>query len=159
MPLPATDPVTGGYSERVGQANRVFCTTQQDAATNIVLANVPGLQLNLKAGRKYLLRGKLFLVSTSNGGMKLKFGGTATVTSMIAELKTFTTTTQNASSQITALASNLVAATVATDSGVLEAYLNVLAGGTLTLTMCQNASHADTSSVLVGSYLELTDVT
>ncbi len=165
--FPDTNPttLTGGYVEIVPAYNfgatpvsaafqNVRCTTQLDKTSNTTLANIVGMSVNLGAGRKYGFHAKLFTTSTANGGLKVGLGGTATATSIIAEAKAWTTTTPNISAQVTALGA-VAGATVATDSAEIWGEIVVNAAGTLTIQAAQNASHADTTSVKVGSWLQL----
>jgi hypothetical protein len=136
---------------------RVRCTTQLDKATNVTAANVVGMSVTLLAGRKYTFKATLFTTSTTNGGMKVGLGGTATATSMIAEGCLWNGATIGTVAQVTALGT-VVAATEATTKVEITGEIVVNAGGTFTITNAQNASHADTSSVKVGSFLVVEDV-
>jgi hypothetical protein len=154
--LSPTDGASGNgwFQQTPGRAR---CTTQLDATTNTTLADVTGLSVTLKAGRKYTLRAKLFTTSTANGGVKIGLGGTCTVTSLIAEVKGWSGTTLNLSAQATALGS-LGGANVATDSAEIGVDIVVNAAGTLTIQAAQNTSHADTTSVKVGSFMIVEDM-
>jgi|GEM_PF-6154318 len=155
----STGRVTTGSANAVNvrPGNAVRATADLTATTNVTLANITGLSMNLEAGRKYVIRAKLFTTSTANGGLKVGFGGTATATSMIAEAKSYTTTTLNGSAQVTALGA-ILGATVATDSAEIWAEIIVNAAGTLTIQAAQNASHADTTTVKIGSFMIIEDV-
>jgi len=155
----STGRVTTGSANAVNvrPGNAVRATADLTATTNVTLANITGLSMNLEAGRKYVIRAKLFTTSTANGGLKVGFGGTATATSMIAEAKSYTTTTLNGSAQVTALGA-ILGATVATDSAEIWAEIIVNAAGTLTIQAAQNASHAETTTVKIGSFMIIEDV-
>lgn len=133
----------------------VRCTSIFSAtsgSTAATLTSVPGLSLNLVAGVNYIVTGKLFTSSTTNSGLKLGFGGTATASAILTETKFYNSTTLNTSTQQTSLGA-LAGATVATDSASFQAYIACNGSGTLLLQAAQNASHADTTSVKVGSYM------
>ncbi len=129
-------------------------TADVTAATNVTLATLTGLTFNVSAGRKYIFTGTLFVSSTANGGTKVGIGGTATATSIISEIKGFTTTTANLSAQTTAIGS-LGGATAAMDSVQIRGEIVVNAGGTLIFQGAQTASHSDTTTFKTGSFVEL----
>jgi len=131
-------------------AGRSSCTTALTATTNVTLANITGMSTTVDAGDRYAFRIRLYTTSTANGGLKLGFGGTATATSIIANIKTYNAATLNTPAQVTSLGA-LYGATVVTDFVEIDGTIVVNGAGTITLQAAQNASHADTTTVKVGS--------
>lgn len=142
----------------VGSREVKFCTTQFDAVagtTGATLTNIVGLTgFTLTAGGIY--RYEVFLngVATANCGHKIGFKyTTATLTSLNngsqALLAASTAYTQSTTATDQA---SLHAATTATLGVVLRGRMIVNAGGTFAVQAAQNAAHADTTSVYVGSW-------
>jgi predicted RecA/RadA family phage recombinase len=142
------DPASILYSSSL----QVRATTALAKTTNVTLADITGLSVTLAAGGKYAFKGTLFTSSTANGGAKVGFGGTATATSLIAEGALWNGATIGTVAQVTALGT-LVNATEATTKIEITGEIVVNAGGTLTIQGAQNASHADTTTFKVGSFL------
>lgn len=150
-------PLAAGNAGAASGVQTVRATTQLDKTSTTARSDVAGLSVNLVAGRKYVFRAKLYTVSTANGGLNVALAGTATATSLIAEGRIYNGGTLGTVAQVTALGT-VVNATEASTTVELTGEIVVNAGGTLTVAMGQNASHADTSSVKVGSFLEVRDV-
>lgn len=130
-------------------------TTQFDATT-ATLANVPGLSVTLVAGKTYHLDAWLRMAMDATGGFKVGTGGTATATTFAASAVSFTSNANLYYDSATALGTILTRGGVGGTTGVvlLRMYIVVNAGGTFTIQFAQSASPNNTSSVLVGSYLQ-----
>lgn len=129
------------------------CGTQFDS-TSTNLANVTGLTLTLVAGQTYNFRAFLFVTEDTTGGAKLAVGGTATATTFRASAMILANGAAVEYAVGTSLGSAILSATsaVAANAAIIEGYIVVNAGGTLTIQFAQNSA-TGTSSVLVGSYL------
>jgi len=145
----------------VGRSETKFCTTQVDKTTSTALANITGLTgFTLTAAGVYKVDVTLFGTSTGNGGMKVAFKyTTATLTSLdlavqrlLAASMAFATVTDASDA-----AAN-VASTTAILGVRMQGRIVVNAGGTMAIQFAQNASHADTSSIYVGSSATLTRI-
>lgn len=150
--------ITGAITDSIK-----YCTTQFDATsgtTGVTLTNIVGLTgISLVAGATYAFEIELSGISTANSGIKIGFKyTTATLTSIeskaIAQaaasmaLVHSTTTTDQAT---------LIGTNAAAWLGVrLTGRIVVNAAGTLAVQAAQNASHADTTSVYVGSWAKFT---
>lgn len=159
-----TTPVINGAV--TGTADQVkFCTTQFDAVTGTTgttLTNIVGLTgFTLDAAGTYQFEVEISGVSTVNCGIKLGFKyTTATLTSLESKavgqaaasmaLSRVTSTTD----QATLFGSNAAAWLGVRITGQIV----VNAAGTLALQAAQNAAHADTTSVYVGSWMRLKKV-
>lgn len=142
-----------------------LCTTQFDAVTGTTgttLTNVVGMVTDsLIAGRTYRFKIHLAGVATSNSGLKigLKQGTASMLTSIESTAKGFTASAVAVQHSTTATdAASLFASTTAVIECIIEGTLVVALSGTLQLQAAQNAAHADTTSVYVGSHMEFTEV-
>lgn len=134
---------------------------QYDIATSTVLAD-PGLALNVVAGKTYRFRAYMLHTVGATGGLSIAMGGTATATAVNYNSSIYSNTTNAlvASAQETALGAG-AALTYNTDTSlwsVMEGIITVNAAGTLGPLFAQKTSNGTNSSVLLGSYLELTPV-
>ena len=129
--------------------------------TGTTLTSLTGMSWSVIAGATYRIRFHGTVAMTTNCGlmMALKLT-TATLTSIALRARSstdtdntgavsaaFTTTTDQAS----IIAQNAVAYT----NVIIEGTLVVNAAGTIAIQAAQNASHADTTSVLLGAFAQL----
>lgn len=143
-----------------------LCTTQFDAVTGTTgttLTNVVGMvtdSISITPGT-YRFQINVHGVATANSGMKLglKFGTASMLTSIESMATGYTASAQVTQHSTTATdAASLFASTTAVIRVVIEGTMVVAAAGTLQLQAAQNAAHADTTSVYVGSYMSFTRV-
>lgn len=146
------DVTSSGWIQHTGQSR---VTSQFDKTTNVTLADVTGLTFAVEAGKTYKFRAVLYCISTTNGGVKFAVAGTATATAIIAEAMAMAGGNFVQNTRVTALGSAMISITATTNPIVIiEGTITVNAAGTLTIQFAQNASHADTSSVRIGSTFE-----
>lgn len=137
----------------------VRVATQFDKTSDVTLANVTGLTVNVEASRSYRFKARLYTTSNSSGGVKAAIGGTATATAIIYEALTFNSAAISAQTRATALATAVGGVTAVTAALIeIEGTIAVNAAGTLTVQFAQNASNGAASSVLVGSYFEVWEI-
>ena len=141
-----------------------FCTTQFDAVTgttDTTLTNVVGLTgFSLVASGVYAFDVRISGVSTANCGIKLGFKYT-TLTLTDMEAVGIGNTASAVATQHTTTASDqasLYAQTAAVIAVRIFGRVTVNAAGTLAVQAAQNAVHADTTSVYVGSSATFTRV-
>lgn len=162
---------TGGYilyrsatPGAVGASETKFCTTQFDAVTGTTgatLTNVVGLTgFTLTAAGVYKYEVHIAGVSTANSGLKLGFGlTTATLTDFEGTGVGHTASAVAVQHTTTATSGmTIFGATAAYIHARLSGRITVNAAGTLAVQAAQNAAHADTTSVYVGSWATLTRV-
>jgi hypothetical protein len=127
-------------------------TAQFDKTSDTTLANVPGLTVNVEAGRTYTFHATLLVnCPAGGGGGKFAVAGTATATAVRYDIWGLNnTTTVTLHGNATALGT-AVAAAVVLQLVYVEGYITVNAAGTLTIQFAQNTSNATASSVLIGS--------
>lgn len=118
------------------------------------------LTVSVIASTKYRFRAYLFVTSVSaTAGFKFGLGGTATVTSMKAQLTLFddTTDAMAALARVTALGSSTGAGLGAGDNfATIEGTIEVNAAGTLLVRWAQNLADAVNATIVQrGSYIEL----
>jgi len=130
------------------------CSAQVDATTT-TLANVTGISFTVVPGT-YKFFADINTTCGGTGGVKLAFNYTTAVLSAInanalsytasavAQSRTTTTTTQT----------SIVASNTAFTDVVLSGTMVVTTGGAIDLQFAENSANS-TSSVLVGSYMEL----
>jgi hypothetical protein len=140
------------------------CTTQFDAVTGTTgttLTNVVGMTSDILQPGTYAVDINLLTTSTVNSGVKvtLKWGTASMITTTafavqanaaaaIANSK-FTTSTD---------AATIFGATAVELSIQVKGIIVIAVAGTLTLQAAQNAAHADTTSILVGSTMSFTPI-
>lgn len=137
-----------------------LCSTQLDRATSTTLTDVAGCSHKLEGGAKYIFEAHITGTSTANGGAKAAIAGDSALT---AAAFTCTATnrnnaTTNAAATTTTLGTAVAGATAVMTDYIILGSITVGVGGVCKLQFAQNASHADTSSVYVGSYLKFTRV-
>jgi hypothetical protein len=145
----------------LADAGRRRVSAQFDVASNATPANVPGLSVNVLAGRSYAFEAMCFLTAGVVGGSKWAIGGTCTATGIIYDI-VLTDETSNAitiTSRQTALGG--ASGQAGTTSGIcwISGLITVNAAGTLTVQFSQNSSNGTNSSVLVGSNFLVFDAT
>ncbi len=128
--------------------------------TNVTLADIIGLSIDVLAGRTYHFRAVLFVDADVTGGHKYAIGGTCTATAIIAEILSIRNSTMlpTITTRVTALGSSAGEASGTAYLTIVEGTITVNAAGTLTIQFAQNAANG-TSSVLVGSSFSVEDVT
>lgn len=136
-------------------------STQFDKTSNTTLADVPGATVDVEAGRIYRFFVEAYIASNASGGVKIALGGTATMTSMVAdaELKNGAALVTPATPRVTALNTTFGDVTGAVTKILVTGTLVPSGNGTVTLQFAQNASFGTASSVLVNSLIGLIPVT
>lgn len=163
----ATDPGVGnvlanGFINSAGGFKRV--TSNFSVTSSTALTNITGLSVTLAAAGVYIIEADLFTTCNSSGGEQFGLGGTATATSILANLETFAIAGAAAYSihfgdQITSITSFGGGANgYVTGHTVIRGLIVVNAGGTLTIQYAQNTSNAAASNVLAGSYMKVLQV-
>jgi hypothetical protein len=135
------------------------CTAQVDRTSSTTLTAVTGCALKLAIG-KYLVRAHISGTATANGGAKaaLAGDGTLAVASISYTGQNSNAGTVNARTTSTTLGSAVAAATAVLTDIDIEGVIDVTVAGILSLQIAQNASHADTTSAYVNSFLEATPI-
>lgn len=142
------------------------CTSQflvDSGSTGTTLANVTGLVTDTLQPGTYRFYINLITTATTNSGLKvaLKQSVSSMLSSIQASVRAMSASAVAASTFTTATdAASIVAATAAYVNVVIEGTLVIPEGkaGTLQLQAAQNASHADDTTVEVGSYMEFTKI-
>lgn len=144
---------SGSYAPQIGRA-----TAQFDATSNTTVTAVPGMTVNVVAGKTYDFVVMLFLADGAGGGNRFALGGTATVSSY-SQVGTYffygatIDTTTN-----TAFGTDTGRTAIANYVEVRGAFV-CATSGTFLLKFAQNVSNATTNSVLVGSTLTVRNIT
>ena len=120
--------------------------------TDIVLANVTGLAVDVLAGHSYSFEAVLFITASSGGGSQFAVGGAATASAIIYEvlLVDDNTNATTITSRQTALGGSVGQTGTTSGLCLIKGLISVSASGTLTVQFAQNAA-VGTSSVIVGS--------
>ena len=150
----------------VSVASATLSATSSDTGTT--LTNIAGLTTDtnpnnyLQAGGTYKFRIHLSGVATANSGMKigLKQNNGLTLTSIESSaVGTTASAVVCQHSTTTTDAASLMASTTAFLKCVIEGTFVVLTSGSLQVQGAQNASHADTTSFYLGSYMTVEHIT
>lgn len=135
-----------------------FCTTQFNAVTGTTgatLTNIVGLTaFSLAAAGVYAFQIHISGIATDNSGMKLGFGYTTlTATSLESSARGYVAAAVAVQHTTTATTGMTLFGQTASVLAVdIYGRLVVNAAGTLAVQAAQNAAHADTTSVYVGSW-------
>lgn len=143
----------------VSVASATFSATSGDTSTT--LTNVAGLVTGTLEAGTYRFMIHLAGVATANSGLKvgLKQGTASMLTSIESIARGFTASAVAVQHSTTATdAASLFASTSAVINCIIEGTVVVATAGTLQVQAAQNASHADTTSVYLGSYMTFTKV-
>lgn len=133
------------------QNGNAICTATLTKTSDVTLANITGLSVNVTAAGKYNFRAHLTGTANASGGIKVAIGGTATATSISATAWNWNGVTVNSVSTVTALATSVGAANAVYTDIIIEGSIVVNAAGTLTIQAAQNSSFATPTTVLVNS--------
>lgn len=146
----------------------VRVTSEFNQTSTTTLADIPGLTVTLQAGATYTSEGTLYTRSASTGGVKVAFGGTATMTSMRCSLgiQDYNAPYGFAGDFVTAQTTAVGLTSVA--KGLIQTFcqMTINAAGTVTIQFAQNAADAGASAcastagscVLTGSYWRIRQV-
>ncbi len=136
---------------------QVRTTATFSKTSDTALANVPGLTVNLVAGRNYRITARLHCTCAAAGGARAGINGTCTAGSVILDGACYSAA---AIAQARATALGLVAGIASGTTPFIEirGLISVSVGGTLTVQFSQSASNATPSVVLIGSSLFVDEV-
>jgi len=129
-----------------------YTTSDFSKTSDTTLADITGLTHTVVTGGVYRLRAILFVISGASGGVKVAISGSATATtinySCIINLVQI-------SSTLTAIDASF-GATAVFNKVTIDGWIDVAAGGTLTIKFAQNVSNGTASTVYPGSWWEVT---
>ncbi len=163
-PTITTPTITGGTQTNTINGDVKRCTTQFDAVsgtTGATLTNVVGLTgFSLTAAGVYVFDINISGVSTGNSGLKLGLGYTTLTATSIEICAQGYTASAVAVQHSTTATTGMTAfgQTAAVIAARIFGTLVVNAAGTVAVQAAQNAAHADTTSVYVGSWARFTRI-
>lgn len=137
----------------------VKCTADTSRTSSTTLQDVTGISLSLKAGVTYSFELQVAATYNSSGGLRLAFGGTATMTSIRGggnntSLSNFTLAQFTT---MTAVFLNSASIGSASDTFIKGSFV-VNTAGTITLQMAQSASNGAATTVSAdGTWLRVTE--
>ena len=136
------------------------CPTQLDKTSSTALTTVTGCSHKLLAGVTYIIEAHITGTATANGGAKAAIAGDGILSANFFTMRGTNTNgaTTNAVSTTTTLGTAVGASTAVLTDMIHLGAISVLKPGVASLQFAQNASHADTSSAYVGSYVKFTPV-
>lgn len=159
---PATANVTGtalkaylkAYNDTLyyGVANVAYTTADFDSTSDTTLNNITGLTHTLAAGGKYRFTAVLFVTNNASGGTKVAMSGGCTATAIQYRVEFLGAAHECTSATALDEAEGETAAHLEIK---IDGYIEVNAGGTLTVQAAQNASNGTATSVKVGSWFEV----
>lgn len=178
LPLPGQPIIHGNpllqpyaeYFDSLDRAVRSLLNLKTRVATDfsvtssITLANVPGLSVNLLAGRTYSFEAVLLVKSGAHaGGVQAAISGTATATDIRYDGFCMDTggTPVHGYVQAAALGTQVAAGVTLSDASTVYIHgtITVNAGGTLTVQAAQNSSSATPTVFARGSFFIVRDMT
>lgn len=145
-----------------GQTRTSLLSTQFDKTSSTALANISDLTQNyVFAGLSYHFRAILSTTSNSSGGVQAAISGTATASGVIYEASVADAGVDLAigTARATALGTKVGDVTAVSNATItIAGSITVATSGTLGVQFAQNASNGTASSVLSGSYFEITEI-
>jgi hypothetical protein len=135
-----------------GVGNVAYTTADFSKTSDTTLANVTGLTYTVASGGKYRFKALLHIDCNASGGVKMAMSGTCTATAIIGGVELLGGAHECV--QFTAL-DEAEGETLKDYLIKVDGYINVNAGGTLTVQFAQNASYATASTVLAGSWMQV----
>jgi hypothetical protein len=161
----ASSPTTGvvqvlrGFeiSAESGGTDRVL--VQLDKTTDTALVDIPGISIPVLAGKVYRMRAVLHVDANPTGGHQYAISGTCTETSIVYYVRSNSGGAMEINSRQTAMggAAGISVVTSTTNLVLIDGTIDVATDGLLTVQFAQNSA-IGTSSVLVGSNFEATDI-
>lgn len=130
-------------------------TAANFVSSSATVANVTGLSFNVAAGAVYRFKAVLHVTADATGGHKYAVGGTATATSLIAQVSSVDNGT-NANiidTRLTSLGSTAGQAGATTAFTTIEGTIDVNAAGTVTIQFGENSA-VNSATLLAGSTLQ-----
>lgn len=128
--------------------------------TSATLANVTDLSVTVSSNTSYIVDAFLFTNSSNATGVKAAIGGTATVTAARYEGWLMDNSSDLGQARAAALGSTVAAVTAVTSAVIfMKGLISVANAGTLTAQFAQNVVSSNASTVNVGSYLQVWEVT
>jgi len=157
-----TDDTKLKINQALGDVSKSTTEFDVDSGTSgTTLTNVDGLLSEVLQPGTYKVEIDLSLTSTANSGLKvgLKFGTAAMLASIDVTSKAFTASAVGVARATTATdAASIQASTAAIIKCEITGHLVVSKAGTLQLQAAQNASHADNTTIYVGSTMKFTKI-
>lgn len=146
------------FTDTLGSIQVARCTTTTTYVSTTTLSPVTGMTLSLQAAGAYAVRGQLIVSGANAGGLIAELVGTGGLSLTSANLNglTYSGTTIQANTNVSALAADFVNFSNTCTLITFDGSLVVNAAGTLGLSAAQHTSSATTSSVFAGSYLQVT---
>jgi len=147
--------------QKIWSGERKVIATQIDYASNATAATITGFSWTVIASGTYIFEINLPTTMTTNGGLTLNFKlTTATLTSI--QYQSYAATASDNTTAVSTQGTTTTDATKVFDSKTaaytlvtIKGSVVVNAGGTFAWQGCQNTSHVDTTSLLVGGYASL----
>ena len=140
-------------------------TTAQNITSDATLQSITGLsQDGLLATKRYLIEANICVANTATNGIKLAFATTNTLTTSNFICTGISYDVSGSIVKYSRVASASVFTgllcneTAIVNFVTIKGWITVGTGGTLILKVAQNTSHADTLSILPGSYMHITQV-
>lgn len=161
MAVTGASTITGGtISANIESDNKVLAATVT-ATSNVVAATITGFSWTVAAAGTYIFEADLYTTMTTNGGLAASFKlTTATLTSI--QYSTYASTASDNTLAVSTQGTTTTDATKVFDSKTsaytlvrVRGSVVVNAGGTFAWQFCQNTSHVDTTSILLGSWAKL----
>jgi len=159
LPSAATEQAT---TLQMGQTTSfgAVCATALALTTSATLTQVPNLSVNLTAGNVYIFEGYLSIASSSGGGLAVSLGqGTVGAATFTCDTWIFNGTTTTVQGNTTALSTILPTVGGVNTCVQFTGSIRPTTTGTFAVFAAQNVGgNASTSSVNVGSYLNVTRI-
>lgn len=141
-----------GLTDMMIPTYQVRTTAAFDKTSDVTLADVPDLSINVAAGNNYRFTARLHFTANASGGVKASIKGTCVAGAVIFDGLLFYASTTKATRGV-ALGNTVSALATAAPNGLIEikGLISVGTSGTLTVQFAQNASYATKSTVDIGS--------
>lgn len=146
----------------LGRSTSVKVAADFNRTSSVVLTNVTGLSVLVRANRVYNFDVYLSCTDAAAGGVQAAIAGTATATNIIYDGWLIDTNTIKGQTNSTALATAVASSTTTATAGlviIIKGTITAATSGTLTVQFAQNTSNGTPSTVKQGSTFVVADVT
>ena len=148
-----------GQKQELPQVQTSVVASDFSVTSSTTLVNVSGLTANMTTGRTYRFEAMLYTTANGLGGIRATINGTVGVTTLVYDGVLYNSTAIAQARKTATLGQVLGASTTASAGTILiRGTIKASSNGTFNIQFAQNVSDAGASTVVAGSYLEVTQI-
>jgi hypothetical protein len=148
-----------GQKQELQQVQASVVATDFSVTSSTTLVNVTGLTANMTTGRTYRFEAMLYTTANGLGGIRSTINGTVGVTTLVYDGILYNSTTIAQARKTTTLGQLVGVSTTASVGTILiRGTIKASSNGAFNIQFAQNVSDPGASTVLAGSYLQVTQI-